>query len=520
MLTRYSRIVSWLLHRKKIVFTMLLVLFAVTFMLFRNTPAGFIPEEDDSFLTYSLAMPPGSSLFRTTEALTIADSIIHEHVAVASVNSVSGFNVMDNASSPSFAMGYINLHPIKERGNIRDIDALKTDLLEKLSVISDAQINVFSRPTVQGFGEFSGLELVLQDRLGGDIRELGETADNFIQEVNRRPEVERVFTSFNANFPQYEVNIDYEKAKNMGVSVQSMMRSIQSYFGRVQSGDFNRFGRQYRVYMQADIQYRRESKSLDAIFVKNNKGEMVPVNTLVTLSEVRGPEIVNRYNLFNAIAINASPARGYSTGDVIKAIEEVAAETLPVTYGFEWTGMSLEEKQSGSQTALIFLLSVIFVYFLLAAQYESYFLPMAILLSVPCGLLGVFTFINLLGISNNIYVQIGIIMLVGLLAKNAILIVEFAVQRRKQGLSIFDAAVEASRLRIRPIIMTSLAFIAGLIPLMRTVGASAQGNKSLSVGAAGGMLFGVILGIFIIPVLYVIFQKIHDQVNSKLVKRD
>ena len=256
---------------------------------------------------------------------------------------------------------------------------------------------------------------------------------------------------------------------------------------------------------------------MDAIFVRNNLGEMVPVNTMVSLEEVNGPEIVNRYNLFNAITVNATPADGYSTGDAMKAIEEIAT-ALPTNYSYEWTGMSLEEKKSGLQTAIIFILSIVFVFFLLAAQYESYWLPFAVLLSIPCGLLGVFVAINLAGIDNNIYVQVSIIMLIGLLAKNAILIVEFAAQKRAQGLSIFNAAVEAARLRIRPIIMTSFAFIAGLIPLMRTVGASAQGNKSVSIGAAGGMLFGVILGIFIIPTLYLIFQTLHEKTSRRFKK--
>src|SRR5690606_2875424 len=292
----------------------------------------------------------------------------------------------------------------------------------------------------------------------------------------------------------YEVTIDYLKAKSMGVSVREMMRTIQSYFGRVQSGDFNRFGRQYRVYVQSDVEYRDEPKSLASIFVKNDKGEMLPVNTLMTIERVYGPEIVNRYNLFNSLTINATPAAGRSTGDAMAAIEEVAAEKLPANYSYEWTGMSLEQSQSGGQTAMIFMLSIILVYFLLAAQYESYFLPLAVLLSIPCGILGVFVAINLFGINNNIYVQVGLVMLIGLLAKNAILIVEFAVQKRDAGLSIYDAAVEAARLRLRPIIMTSFAFIAGLIPLTMTVGSSAQGNQSVSIGAAGGMLMGVVLG--------------------------
>jgi len=513
---KYVRSVTWLLRKKWLAVGMLVALLGITVLLFQSTPKAFIPSEDDSFLTYSLAMPPGASLFRTTEALQKADSIIQNHDAVASVNSVSGYNVIDATTSPSFAMGYINLKAIDERGAISRIDELIEDLKEQLSSVTEGNINVFARPTVQGFGDFSGLEMILQDRLGGSYSDFSLVADEFLGQLNQRPEIENAFTSFKANFPQYEVTIDYLKAKNMGVSVQAMMRSIQSYYGRVQAGDFNRFGRQYRVYMQSDVEFRDEPKSLGSIFVKNDKGEMLPVNTLMTMERIYGPEIVNRYNLFNSLTINATPAQGFSTGDAMKAVEEVASQQLPANFGYEWTGMSLEEAESGTQTALIFLLSIIFVYFLLAAQYESYFLPLAVLLSVPCGLLGVFTAINIAGINNNIYVQVGLIMLIGLLAKNAILIVEFAVQNRRAGKSIFEAAVEAARLRLRPIVMTSLAFVAGLIPLMTTTGSSAMGNQSVSVGAAGGMLMGVILGIFIIPVLYMVFQNLHEKVSGKL----
>ncbi len=512
---KYLRSVKWLLVKKWVGIAALLGVSLLTYWMFTSTPRAFIPTEDDSFLTYSLAMPPGASLDRTTEALTVADQLIQEHEAVESVNSVSGYNVIDATTSPSFAMGYINLKPLKERGDIQAIEQVIDDLRTKLSSINEGNISVFSRPTVQGFGDFNGLEFVLQDRLGGDYQTFSAVADEFIAELNNRPEIENAFTSFKANFPQYEISIDYLKAKAMGVNVREMLRTVQSLFGRVQAGDFNRFGRQYRVYMQADIQYRNEPSSLNSVFVKGSSGEMVPVNTLMKVERVFGPEIVTRYNLFNSISINASPSPGYSTGDAMNAVEQMASSKLPANYSYEWTGMSLEEKESGGQTALIFGLSILFVYFLLAAQYESYLLPFAVLLSIPTGLLGVFVFIGVAGIANNIYVQVGLIMLIGLLAKNAILIVEFAVQNRDKGMSAFDAAITAARLRLRPIMMTSLAFVAGLIPLMRTIGPSAIGNKSVSISAAGGMVFGVMLGLFIIPVLFVIFQSIQDRFKTR-----
>ncbi len=508
---RYVNSVKKIIQYKWISLGALTLIYLLTYVLFTNTSKGFIPSEDDSFLSFSLAMPPGSSLFRTTTALNVADSIIQKHPAVASVNSVSGYNVVDATNSPSFAMGYINLKPKKERGAIRDINDVITDLSQQLQAVERAKINVFAKPTVQGFGDFSGVEFVLQDREEGEFSNFNQIANDFIIHLNHHKEIANAFTSFDANFPQYKLTIDYKKAKTLEVSVRDMMRTIQSYYGRVQSGDFNRFGRQYRVYVQSDFQFREDPQSINSIFVKNKSGEMVPVNTIVRVERVYGPEIVTRYNLFNSISINANPAKGYSSGDAMEAIERVAREKLPANYSYEWTGMSLEEKQSGSETALIFILSIVLVYFILAAQYESFWLPIPVLLSVPCGILGVFAFINLVGINNNIYVQVGIIMLIGLLAKNAILIVEFTQQKRKEGLSITEAILEACLQRIRPIIMTSLAFVAGLIPLMFTVGSSAQGNKSVSIAAAGGMIFGVVLGVLFIPLLLFFFQKIHEK---------
>jgi len=307
------------------------------------------------------------------------------------------------------------------------------------------------------------------------------------------------------------------RAKQMGVNVSDLLQTLQVYYGSSFASDFNRFGKYYRVIVQADVNYRSDPASLNTMYTKNNLGEMVPVNSLVKLQRVYGPETVSRNNLFNAVTINGLPKPGYTTGDAIKAIQEVAEQYLPRGYAYDWSGMTREEISSGSQTTLIFILSVIFVYFLLAAQYESYILPLSVILSVPTGIFGVFALIKLTGIENNIYVQVGLIMLVGLLAKNAILIVEYAVQRRRAGLSLFDSALEAARLRLRPILMTSFAFIAGLLPLVKATGASAMGNRSIGTGAVGGMFTGVVLGIFIIPVLFVIFQYLQEKIRKPAV---
>lgn len=516
MTNKYIIVVGKLIKNKKVAWTGLAVITAIGVFLMMRSPKSFIPTEDDGFITYNLSMPPGASLSRTTEILHKADSILKKREDVAGMTTVSGYNALDASSSPAFAAGYVTLVPHAERKTFSNINEFMDSVRSDLSVLHEANFTVFSRPTVQGFGDFAGMELVLQDRLGGDIRDFTVIADSFINEINELPEIGTAYTSFKSNFPQFEVNIDVVKAKSLGLSINSLMSTIRSYFARVQASDFNRFGRQYRVYVQSDFDYRTDPESFNSIFVRNDNGDMVPINTVLTLKKMVGPETITRYNLYNAIMVNAEPAPGYSTGDAMEAIQSYADEHLPGNYGYEWTGMSYEESQSGSQIILIFAMSILFVYFLLAAQYESYILPLAVLLSIPVGLIGVYATIGIAGLENNIYVQVGLIMLIGLLAKNAILIVEFAVQERNKGMSIVDAALNGAKLRLRPILMTSLAFVAGLIPLMWSVGPSAIGNHSISFSAAGGMLFGVIFGVFIIPVLFVVFKTLDERVRNKI----
>ncbi|HVI43945.1 MAG TPA: efflux RND transporter permease subunit [Chitinophaga sp.] len=518
MTNKYTRGVKWLIAHKWVSLSGLALIIGATVVLMRMTPKGFIPNEDGNFVAMSVSLPPGAGLDRTTAVLHSADSIMKTLPMIESSTTISGFNILSNGASPAYAMGFMKLKPIKQRGEVQQIDAVVALLNEKLSAIKEGTFSVFTFPTVPGFGTFNGLELVMQDRTGGSIDKFSDVTNLFIGELMQRKEIGMAFTVFKADFPQYEIVVDAIKAKQLGVSVSELMSTLQTYYGSNQATDFNRFGKYYRVMVQADQAARTTPESMDGIFVKNDQGQMVPANSIISLKRIYGPETISRYNLFNSISINAVPKPGFSTGEAMKAVEEVAANKLPAGFSYEWTGLSKEEKASGSQMILIFALALVFVYFLLAAQYESYILPLAVLLSIPTGLIGVFLAITLAGIDNNIYVQVGLIMLIGLLAKNAILIVEFAVQRRRAGKTLLAAALEAAKLRLRPIIMTSLAFVAGLIPLMVVQGASAMGNHSISIGTAGGMLSGVILGVFIIPVLFVVFQYLQEKVSGRKVQ--
>ncbi len=515
MTNRYTSSLRFLIKAKWVAIIGLIVITVTTVVLVKKSPSGFIPTEDQSIFLYSLNMPPGASLERTKKVVDQVDSIIQKVEGVEKIYSVAGMNIITNATSPISALAFVKLKKPGTRGKTEDINAILGEVNQRISVISKANLFTFTLPTVQGFGNTNGFELLLQDRNGGKLEDLSNTTNGFIGELMKRPEILYAFTTFSTGNPQYKVNIDEGKAKQLGVSISDLLQTLQVYYGSFQASDFNRFGKQYKVILQSDINYRVDPETLNNVHVKNNAGQMIPVKTLISLEKVYGPETVTRNNLFNAVTINGIPKPGYSSGEALKAVQEVAAQYLPRGYGYEWSGLTREEQQAGTQTTLIFVMSLVFVYFLLAAQYESYILPLAVILSVPTGILGVFAFINIAGIDNNIYVQVCLIMLIGLLAKNAILIVEYAVQRRKAGLTIHHAAIEAARLRLRPILMTSFAFIAGLLPLLTAKGASAMGNRSIGTGAVGGMLTGVLLGIFIIPVLFVIFQKLQEKISVK-----
>jgi len=515
MTDKYIGSLKFLIRNKWVSLGGLAVIIGGTVYLMQSTRTGFIPAEDQSFAIFAMSTPGGSSLDRTNQVLNQAGAMMKDMEAVQSVNLIGGFNMLANSASPSSGVGFVELKPQGHRGKVENLDELMGIMQGKLAGIPGGSFFVFTFPTVPGFGNIDGLEMVLQDRTGGPLDKFSGVSQGFIGGLFQRPEVAVAFTPFRADYPQLELEVDAAKAKQLGVSVRDALTAMQAYYGSMQASDFNRFGKYYRVMVQADVPYRSEPSAINSIYVKNRLGESVPLNTLVQMKRVYGPENVTRYNLFNSISINVIPKPGYSTGDAILAVQEVAKTTLPAGYTYEFSGITREEISSGGQSTFIFALCLIFVYFLLAAQYESYILPFSVILSIPTGILGVFIAIGFAGIENNIYVQVALIMLIGLLAKNAILIVEYAVQRRRAGMTLVEAALDAAKARLRPIVMTSLAFVVGLLPMMGAKGPSALGNHSISIGATGGMLSGVILGVFIIPVLFVVFQYLHEKVSRK-----
>jgi HAE1 family hydrophobic/amphiphilic exporter-1 len=512
---QYVNSLRFLIKNKWLSLGGLAVVIAATVYMVKTTPTGFIPSEDQGFIAISMSMPAGASFDRTQTTMTEVENALTDMPSKKTLMKLSGFNLLTQSTSPSSGVAFILLKPAKERGEMQDINDIMNDTRQRLASVKGANFFVFTFPTVPGFNNVDGLDIVLKDKTGGSISKFSGISQMFTGELMKRPEIAVAFTSFKADYPQLEMEVDDVKAEQLGVSVRDIMQTMQTYYGSAQASDFNRFGKYYRVMVQADASLRSNPESMNNIFVKNRTGEMVPVNSLVTLKPVNGSETASRYNLFNSIAVNAIAKPGYSSGDAIKAVQDVAEQKLPKGYSIEFSGLTKEEITSSGQSAVIFGLSLLFVFFLLAAQYESYILPAAVLLSIPTGIFGVFLAIGFTGISNNIYVQVALIMLIGLLAKNAILIVEYALQRRRAGKSLLASSLEAAKLRLRPIIMTSFAFVVGLIPMMRATGPSALGNHSISIGAAGGMVSGVVLGIFIIPVLFIVFQHLQELVTGK-----
>ncbi|MDF3077952.1 MAG: hydrophobe/amphiphile efflux family transporter [Sphingobacteriaceae bacterium] len=511
---KYKRSVSFLVKRKWIAFAGIALFAGIFFWLSKTTPKGFVPNEDMGVILSDINLAPGSSLERTEEITKQISAIADKIPEVDHILRINGRSIISGSGS-NYGMVIMRLKPWAQRtGKGQDVQSVIGQMTAKSSALRDAKVFFFAPPTIQGFGTSGGLEFQLQDRSGGDIAKFSKISSDFLAALNQRPEIMYAATPFNPNFPQYQIDVNVARVKEAGLSVSDVLNTMQGYYGGVYASNFNQFGKQYRVMYQAEPSFRANPEGLTNIFVRTPGGEMAPISEFISLERVYGPQAITRFNLSTSISVSGAPKPGFSSGDAITAVQQVAAQTLPPGYGYEFSGITREELSAGGQTAFIFLLVIVFVFFLLSAQYESYILPFSVLLSLPIGLAGAFIFVKLFGISNNIYVQITLIMLVGLLAKNAILIVEFALDRRRQGMAVVDAAIAGAQARLRPILMTSFAFIFGLVPLMLASGAGAAGNRSIGTGAVGGMLIGTVFGVFVIPILFIIFQNLHEKISG------
>jgi hydrophobe/amphiphile efflux-1 (HAE1) family protein len=511
---RYQRLLKRVASRGVVTIAMLLLFAGGTWGVNSILPGGFIPTEDQGMIYVSVTTPVGATLKRTEDVLDRIQQIASKMEAVENVSMLAGYSLMTDGVGASYGMGMINLKNWDERS--QTLDNVMTELGEKTRNVQDASIQFFPPPTVPGFGNASGFELRLLDRTGtGDLQKLKKVGDDFIAALKKRPEIGSAFTSFDPSFPQYLLQVDQDKAAQKGVSIDNAMSTLQTLLGSYYASNFIRFGQMYKVMVQASPEYRSKPEDVLSLRVKNKDGEMVPYSNFVSLQRVYGPEQITRFNMYMSALMNGDAAPGYSSGDALRAVQEVADKALPKGYSFAWSGMSREEVLSGDQAVFIFAICLLFVYLLLVAQYESLFLPLSVLLSLPAGIFGSFLCLQLAGLQNNIYAQVSLVMLIGLLGKNAILIVEFANQRQQEGAPILKAAIDGAVSRLRPILMTSLAFIAGLIPLCIASGAGALGNRSIGTAAAGGMLIGTIFGLVLVPGLYILFAKLAERFGSK-----
>ncbi|MCK8480237.1 efflux RND transporter permease subunit [Psychroserpens algicola] len=511
---RYGKSLQFL-YKRKVVSVLLLVIAGIgIYWASTTTPTGFVPNEDRGIIFANIELPPGASLDRTDAVARKLYDKIDGIEGINAVNFIKGRSLISGAGS-NFGFGIIKLEDWEDREDPSlSAQAITGQLFGVAATIPDANIIFFSPPSIRGFGNSSGFEINLLDKFGGEFTDLDQANKDFSMALMSHPEIKYATSSFNTNYPQYEMEVNVPLAKEKGVSVSSIFSTLQGYIGGVYASDFSRFGKQFRVYIQALPEDRADENALNSMYVRTDTGEMTPITQFVTLKRVYGPQSVTRFNLFNSTSITGATNDGYSTGDAIRVIEEEVAK-LPSNYTVAYSGLTREEVNAGNQTVFIFALSILFVYFLLSAQYESYLLPFAVVLSLPFGVFGAYISTKFFGLENNIYFQIALIMLVGLLAKNAILIVEFALQRRKNGESIVDAAIDGAKSRLRPILMTSFAFILGLMPLVLAKGVGSEGNNSIGTGAAGGMLIGTILGVFVIPILFILFQWLQEKVSRK-----
>ena len=514
MSNRYVRGVLYVVHRRWLMWSVIGVSIVLLVVLMNVTKTGLIPQEDTGTVLVSMNTKPGSSMAQTQKVM---DRINHNLDSIGEIEyngAVAGFSF--NGSGSSQAMYFMTLKDWKERkGDGQSVDDVITKIYANTSDIPDATVFAMSPPMIAGYGMGNGFELYLQDKTGGDIDAFKEEADKFVEALSRRPEIGEVYSSFATDYPQYWVDIDAAKCGQSGISPADVLSTLSGYYTGGYVSDFNRFSKLYHVTMQAPSEYRINPESLNMMYVRTSDGSMAPLGQFVSLTKTNGPSDLTRFNLFNAIAINGTPAPGYSSGQAIKAIGETAQEVLPSSYSYEFGGLSREESKTTDNATLIFILCFVLIYLILCALYESLFVPFAVLLSVPCGLMGSFLFAWMFDLENNIYMQTGLIMIIGLLAKTAILLTEYAEKRRAEGMSLVKAAYSAAKVRLRPILMTVLAMVFGLVPLMLAHGVGANGSRSLATGVIGGMIVGTLALLFLVPSLFIVFQHIQERVMRK-----
>ena len=516
LISKYKSGVKIFIKHKWLAWASLALAVFLLCYLMSTTKTSLVPSEDTGSIFVSLDAPAGSTLAETAEIMGKVEKELQEIPQIESFNKVAGFG-MGSGSGASHGMFIIKLKHWDERpGKENSVDAISEEIYQRTAHIKNASIFVFSPPMISGYGTGNSFELYLQDRSGKGIDELSKVTNDFIAVLNQRPEIQMAFTSFSAKFPQYRVDVDEAQCQRAGTTTEEVLNVLAGYFGSIYASNFNRFTKLYRVIIQAPSDERKNMQSLDNIYIKTNGG-MTPVSQFVKLTKTYGAESLTRFNMFTSINVQGMPAEGYSSGDVIQAVKEVAQQTLPTGYGYEFSGMTREEEQMANShdTVIIYGVCILFIYLIICALYESLFVQMAVILSVPFGLMGSFFFARLWGIENNIYLQTGLIMLIGLLSKTAILLTEYATERRKLGLSLSQAAMSAASVRLRPILMTALTMIFGLLPLMFASGVGANGNRSLGVSAVGGMLIGTIALLFVTPALFIVFQYIEERVMGK-----
>lgn len=512
LLNFYNKLTSWFINHKIISFCTVGVSIAVLVWLMRVTPSELVPSEDTGVVFAMIDMPPGTSQERTNALCDTIDAHMLKIPGVKYTQKILGYSFIAG-QGPTYATFIVKLKPWEERGASESANAIIGQIMALQNIAKDGRVMSFAPPMITGYSVTNGFELKMQDKTGGNINDFFGIVQGFLAKLNQQPEIQMAYTTFNPTFPQYMIDIDAAKCRQAGISPQTILTTLQGYIGGMYVSNFNRFGKIYRVMMQAAPEARVSTESLNAIKVRNGN-QMAPITNFMSLQRVYGPDLLNRFNMFQSISVTGQPKPGFSNGEALAAIERVAKETLPLGYGYEYSGMTREEAgNSSAATAIIFGLCLLFVYLLLSAQYESYVLPWAVILSIPFGLMGAFIFAGIEDVANSVYLQIALIMLIGLLAKNAILIVEFALERRHTGMSIVNAAIAGASARLRPILMTSMALIIGLLPLMFAHGVGANGNRALGSGSIGGMLIGMVLQVLIVPALFVAFQKLNEKIT-------